>query len=128
MYCSNCGKEIGNDFKVCAYCGTPVIGASQANRNVKPKQLKPDEKYNLVAAFFPLLWSLSKGMWDLSLLSFFLGVAAIISLLTNLVIFLVWIIIRFAILGRTANYYCRLKKTQKIWMYKALMNPELRRL
>ncbi len=128
-YCLNCGKELGNDFKVCAYCGAPVISARQTSRNGK---LKPDKEYNLIAALFPLFWSLFKGMWDLSLFSFCLGVAAIISLWTNSVldiaIFLAWIVARFAFLGGTANYYYRLKKTQNIWMYRALMNPELRRL
>lgn len=29
MFCGNCGKEIADDSKVCAYCGTPVQSEGQ---------------------------------------------------------------------------------------------------
>ena len=35
MYCQNCGAEIGNDAKVCPYCGVSVQNAQIIEENDK---------------------------------------------------------------------------------------------
>ncbi len=198
MFCSQCGKEIANDSKVCSYCGVPVQGTEeagytqplnsqpyQAPPNGQPYQtppggqpyqvppngqpyqtppigqpyqaqsygqpyqmapagqpyyngqsnqgynLKPDFKYNLAAAFFPGLWALFKGMWDLAIVEIVIGcisvpLAPVAGI--GVIIGIVMTIFNFGILGRNANYYYRLKATMGIPMYKAIADPNLRRL
>jgi hypothetical protein len=89
--------------------------------------LKPDNKYNLVAALFTWLWALFKGMWDLALFDFAVGLVFLIPVV-GWVVSVLYLIFRLAILGRNANYYYRLKVTMGIPMYKAIMDPNLRRL
>ncbi len=36
MFCGNCGKEIANDSRVCAYCGTPVQTEGQPYNMAQP--------------------------------------------------------------------------------------------
>lgn len=145
MFCIKCGKEIGDDFNVCPYCGTATNNgtrngnhsqqinyqktannSSQSNSN-NSERLKPDEKYNFIAGFFTLFWALFKGMWDLVLVCFAFMIIGLIPVIGQ-VISLTWFAVSLIVIGRTANYYYRLKKTQNIWMYQAIMNPELRRL
>lgn len=199
MFCSQCGKEIANDSKVCSYCGVPVQGADKAGYtqplNSQPYQvppngqqyqtppggqpyqvppngqpyqtppggqpyqmqqynqpyydgqpnnqqyfngqlqqrynLKPDYKYNLAAAFLPGLWALVKGMWDLAIVEIVINCISVLLAPVagaGLIIGVVMMIFNLGILGRNANYYYRLKATMGIPMYKAITDPNLRRL
>lgn len=206
MFCSNCGKEIPDNLKVCGYCGTPVqrnvknVGnagntkgySNQVNNdqqyysgqpynsnqqysnvqqsynnnqqynNVQPynsnqqynngqpnyntpqqynngqgfnnqqnnsiNNLKPDNKYNLVAALFTWIWALVKGMWDLAILDFLFTFIILIPIVGAIIGFIYFWVFRIAFVGRNANYYYRLKETQKILMFKAIQDPNLRRL
>ncbi len=91
------------------------------------KSLKPDNKFNLAAAFFTWIWALFKGMWDLALLDFFISFLFFIPV-AGQIFAVLYLIFRIAIVGRNANYYYRLKVTMGIPMYKAIMDPNLRRL
>lgn len=148
MFCTKCGKEIGDDFNVCPYCGTatptstastsngtqdnqiyhprPTANTAQPNNNGYGN-LKPDNKYNLVAGLFPFLWSLVKGMWDLTAVCLVFTIIGLIPVIGQ-VISLVWFFVSLILIGRNANYYYRLKKTQNIWMHQAIKDPQLRRL
>lgn len=164
MFCSECGKEIVNDAKVCSYCGKPVQGSiqqyssmqsdtNQQNYNNQTSNnqqnygiqqpynnpsynnyernvtFKPDNKFNLVAGLFTWIWALVKGMWDLFLADML--ICFICGLLTpagiGAILLLIYLIVRIVFVGRNANYYYRLKEMQKIPMYKAIRDPNLRR-
>ena len=43
MFCSNCGTQLPDDFKVCPQCGTPVEGASEKNNEIPTQQ--PETAY-----------------------------------------------------------------------------------
>ena len=49
MYCSNCGKEILDDSKYCAFCGVAVEAAPTAENPEKPKTDAPRQKRKINA-------------------------------------------------------------------------------
>lgn len=159
MFCSECGKEIVNDAKICSYCGKPVQGNNQPYNNVQPNInqqyysnpannarppygnppyivnsrnfiFKPDNKFNLVAGLFTWIWSICKGMWDLFLIDFLVHFlfGLLVPFGIGLLLWVVYLVARIVFIGRNANYYYRLKETQKIPMYKAIQDPNLRRV
>jgi len=175
MFCSECGREIVENAKICSYCGKPVQGNNQPYRNVQPNPgqqyysnqadnnpqyysnptnnysanymqqpygsqfnndnsrnltFKPDNRFNLVAGLFTWIWALCKGMWDLFLLDFLISFICGILIPLGIVIIPMGIVklARIIIVGRNANYYYRLKELEKIPMYKAIQDPNLRRI
>lgn len=34
MFCTNCGKEIPNDSRVCGYCGKPIKNPTQTENGI----------------------------------------------------------------------------------------------
>ncbi len=205
MYCSNCGKEISEDYKVCGYCGAPVNvtaptagnsaqfpnnnmqvqnnnmqvsngtpqynnGAPQYNNGIPQYNngypqynngypqynngyqqynngyqqynggsmyqqnyntgYDTDRKFNFVAAFFPWIWGMVKGMWDMALISLALSLLGIPLAITGvgLVISIPVTIAQFLLFGRNANYYYRLKEERGITFFKAVSDPNLRRI
>lgn len=183
MFCTNCGKEIADDSRLCGYCGAPVetetgmqyqedagveqqgrgaqgtpagqqgcagqgnfvgqqnfqgvggypqnyVGPQGYNANAQ-NRYKPDNKFNVWAFLFGGLWFLFHGMWDVFLASIVYG---ILLLLVNVIpvvgqiVSLVMSVACLVIMGRTANYYYRLKDQSNIPTYKAIMDPNLRRL
>lgn len=114
MFCTKCGKEIPNDSKVCGYCGAVV-------ENDSPK---PDSKFNITAALFPLFWTLVKGMW---------GFALVIAVVTVVLFFIpfgffIRLAMQIAFVGRNANYYYWLKTTKNVSFLEAVRDVDLRRI
>ncbi len=141
MFCTKCGREPVNGAKVCGYCGMPVQGNSLQNygmqqpynnpsnnnhdRNVT---FKPDNKFNIWAGLFTGIWSLIKGMWDLFFIYVLVHIicALLVPLGIGSFLWSIFLVVKFIFVGRNANYYYRLKETQKIPMYKAIRDPDLR--
>ena len=46
MFCSNCGREIADDSKVCGYCGTPVGGSRQETEYHQTQNIYGEPKAN----------------------------------------------------------------------------------
>lgn len=158
MFCSECGREIVNDAKVCSYCGKSVQGSSQQyssmqsdtnQQNYSNQQnygmqqqynnpsyknydrnvtFKPDNKFNIWAGLFTGIWSLIKGMWDLFFIYVLVHIICVLLVPLGIGSFLwgIFLIVKFIFVGRNANYYYRLKETQKIPMYKAILDSNLR--
>ena len=141
MFCSGCGKEIVNGAKVCRYCGKPVQGSRQQNNGMQQQYnnpsnnnhdrnvtFKPDNKFNIWAGFFTGIWSLIKGMWDLFFIYMLVHIicALLVPLGIGSFLWSIFLVVKFIFVGRNANYYYRLKETQKIPMYKAIRDPNLR--
>ena len=123
--------------------GQPIYNAPQQynngqgcynQQNSNMYSLQPDNKFNIIATLFTWIWALVKGMWDLFLVDLvikiilliltFIPVANIVALILRFIYFCA----RIVIVGRNANYYYRLKATQKIYMFKAMQDPNLRRI
>ena len=108
-------------------------GYAQQPVNVQSRyeEYKPDNKFNIVAFFFPFLWSLCKGMWEMALLD--LGIGIVLGLI-GIIPAIGWAIcilgnlILNVLYGRNANYYYRLNKQIGIPFFKAIQNPQLRKL
>lgn len=99
---------------------------NQQNNGVN--SFKPDNKYNIVAALFTWIWALVKGMWDLAILDIVISFIILIPVVGAIIWFIYFWVFRIAFVGRNANYYYRLKETQKISMFKAIQDPNLRKL
>lgn len=103
---------------------------NQQNNNMY--RFKPDNKFNIVAGLFTWIWALVKGMWDLFLIDFLISL--VIAFITHhnfgvgSVLDFTYFWARLFFVGRNANYYYRLKATQKISMFKAMQDPNLRRI
>lgn len=123
MFCSNCGKEIPDQSKICGFCGAASGGGNR-------EEFKPDHKFNICAFFFSTIWLLVKGMWDaagimigLGMLGMVIGVIPGVGLILTSVIG----IILGIFWGRNGNYYYRLKKQRGISFWRAFHDPQLRK-
>ena len=131
-----------NNYNQQYYGGQPSYGVSPTYNNMpeannqqyynnRDIKLKPDNKFNLAAGLFSWIWALFKGLWDMALL------VIICDSVFGLLIFipmvgwffwLVYLLTRLFSVGRNANYYYRLKETQRIPFRKAIKDPNLRRI
>lgn len=116
------------------YGGQPGYN-SQPNYAAQPgynayNRFKPDSKFNLWAFLFGFLWLLVHGLWDAAAVTLVIniiliaisatGVGAIVAGPIGLVV--------SVLIGRNANYYYRLKEQYNIMPFKALRDPNLRRI
>ncbi len=90
----------------------------------------PDDQFSILAMLFPLIWCLVKGLFDLALIYFLIGliltpiagtglgapIALFLSLATGVFV------------GRNGRYYHRIKQQQGISFIQAFKDPSLRKI
>ncbi len=79
MFCKNCGKEIADDSRICAYCGTQV--AAPAAAPVAAAAPAQEEKLG-----FNVLGLIGMICGILSLITFFVGGASLLLAIAGLVL------------------------------------------
>lgn len=134
MLCKNCGKEIGEGFIVCGYCGAKVDGQDSpenivvGNRSNVDYQNFSKRKFKFLAFFFPSLWLLFHGLWDgflISLLIFIaggaIGLIPVVGWNINLIISLA----KAVFVGANGYRYARLHRELGLTFIQIIKDPKL---
>lgn len=114
------------------YGGQPGYGNQQyspqdyGSQQGAGRRFKPDHKFNVWAFLFTFWWPLFHGLFGVSLISFLIGFIFWILVVGQTIGVILGLIFK-VIVGRTGNYYYRLKEQQKISIFKAIRDPNLRR-
>ena len=79
MYCNYCGRVIGEDANLCAYCGKRVAGVMARERLVRPRQgrkvagvcLGFAEYFDLDVALVRIVWLICSLFGGFGVISYF---------------------------------------------------------
>lgn len=127
-YCQNCGHETSEDQEICIDCGVRLQNGSKSEQ-VRDDKLNTDGlseyhqaefkkirysnesykgKWNWAAFFLGTLWALSKGMWQIALVTF---IVAYLTSWSYIIPLLIW-----TLFGLRGNYlYYRFKEYDEVF-------------